>query len=296
MMEEISAWGPIACTIACPDEFMNYTSGVFIDHTGARDWEHVVELVGYGEENGIPYWHARNSFGTHWGDNGFFKIIRGIDNLAVESNCSWASPRNTWSEGNEYIHRISEDVKKEHLKQTLYSSIKSQLTTTIHKKSTEEDGCRVEQAVFENGEKVSSVRPHQVMQPSELPANFDWRNVNGTNYLSWTRNQNNPNHCSACWAEATTACIADRINIKAGKTDLHIALSPQVVINCRGGGSCKGGNPAHVYEFAHSMGIPDVTCMNYEGRDSQGPVCDPFDVCRNCDEPVPRTEESGLEY
>ena len=69
-----------------------------------------------------------------------------------------------------------------------------------------------------------------------------------------------------------------------------------MVINCRGGGSCQGGNPAKVYEFAHSMGIPDATCMNYEAREPDAPVCDPFYVCRNCDEPVPLTEESGLEY
>jgi hypothetical protein len=25
---------------------------------------------------------------------------------------------------------------------------------------------------------------------------------------------------------------------------------PQAIINCRAGGSCEGGNPAEVYEFA----------------------------------------------
>ena len=35
----------------------------------------------------------------------------------------------------------------------------------------------------------------------------------------------------------------------------NLALSVQVVLNCRGGGSCHGGNPAAVYEFANKIGV-----------------------------------------
>jgi cathepsin X len=34
-------------------------------------------------------------------------------------------------------------------------------------------------------------------------------------------------------------------------------LSPQVLINCRAGGSCNGGNPGLVYMFAKNHGIPE---------------------------------------
>ena len=30
--------------------------------------------------------------GTYWGEGGWFKLIRGVDNLGVESNCDWAVP------------------------------------------------------------------------------------------------------------------------------------------------------------------------------------------------------------
>jgi len=45
-----------------------------------------VELVG--EEK--DYWIGRNSWGTAWGLNGFFKIKKGSENLGIETKCYWA--------------------------------------------------------------------------------------------------------------------------------------------------------------------------------------------------------------
>ena len=47
--------------------------------------EHSITLVGYGEENGVKYWIGMNTWGTDWGDKGFFKILRGENEAQIES-------------------------------------------------------------------------------------------------------------------------------------------------------------------------------------------------------------------
>jgi len=95
MMAEIYARGPIGCTIADPSSLKAYTGGLYNDTTNARGFSHDVEIVGWGtSEDGIPYWRARNSWGVYWGEQGWFRLVRGVDNLGIESQeCSWAVPK-----------------------------------------------------------------------------------------------------------------------------------------------------------------------------------------------------------
>ena len=44
---------------------------------------------GWGEEDGVKFWECLNSWGQNWGDNGSFKIIRGRDELGIESMGDW---------------------------------------------------------------------------------------------------------------------------------------------------------------------------------------------------------------
>lgn len=99
MMQEIYQRGPIGCSVVSNPSFRNYTGGVYEDTQGysKNSTNHVVSIVGWGVENGQKYWIGRNSWGTYWGEEGFFRIVRGSNNIKVESNCTWGVPKDTWS-------------------------------------------------------------------------------------------------------------------------------------------------------------------------------------------------------
>jgi cathepsin B len=56
---------------------MTYSSGVYKHVKGSFLGGHAVKVVGWGVDNGTPYWIAANSWTESWGDRGFFKIQEG---------------------------------------------------------------------------------------------------------------------------------------------------------------------------------------------------------------------------
>jgi len=45
---------------------------------------HSVKLIGWGVENDLQYWLLVNSWGTAWGQEGLFKIRKGINECSIE--------------------------------------------------------------------------------------------------------------------------------------------------------------------------------------------------------------------
>lgn len=82
-MNEIFQRGPITCALAVTDALRNYTGGIFVDTTGRVEEDHDISVTGWGEENGVKYWIVRNSWGSYWGENGTFRLIRGTNNLGI---------------------------------------------------------------------------------------------------------------------------------------------------------------------------------------------------------------------
>jgi len=96
IMAEIYARGPVAAGIDAT-VLETYTGGI-ITVTQPANIDHIVSIVGWGTEGGIDYWIVRNSWGQYWGEQGWFRIIRGVDALGIEDMVSWATPKVTWTD------------------------------------------------------------------------------------------------------------------------------------------------------------------------------------------------------
>ena len=78
-----------------------------------------------------------------------------------------------------------------------------------------------------------------------------------------------------------------------GLYSFPIDLNAQVMVNCRAGGDCNGGNPGGVYRYAYNYGIPDSSCEQYTAV-NLGHSCGAIDICRDCTWPPPPVGDDGL--
>lgn len=67
-------------------------AGVYHHVTGEQIGGHAVKIIGWGEEKGVLYWLAVNSWNKSWGDNGYFKILRGSNECSFESSVFSGTP------------------------------------------------------------------------------------------------------------------------------------------------------------------------------------------------------------
>lgn len=75
--------GPISVSIdADHDSFLHYAGGIWNEpQCRSRNNNHDVLLVGYGtDEHDRDYYILKNSFGTKWGEGGYFRMVRNADN------------------------------------------------------------------------------------------------------------------------------------------------------------------------------------------------------------------------
>lgn len=81
---EIMTNGPVEAAFEVYEDFVHYKSGVYVHHSGALLGGHAVKMIGWGVLNGTNYWTVANSWTTTWGADGFFLIIRGVDECGIE--------------------------------------------------------------------------------------------------------------------------------------------------------------------------------------------------------------------
>jgi len=94
--DNIAKWGPVATGMVLYPDFYRFNAKKDIyrwNGEGPAVGGHAVVIVGWGIDKDIgDYWIIKNSWGTKWGDNGYFKIVRGKNECEIEDNVVSAIP------------------------------------------------------------------------------------------------------------------------------------------------------------------------------------------------------------
>ncbi|RCN32760.1 papain family cysteine protease [Ancylostoma caninum] len=81
---EIMTNGPVVAEFDLYSDLFYYKEGIYKHVNGEKQGSHQVRIIGWGTENGTDYWLMANSWNIDWGENGYFRMVRGINHLAVE--------------------------------------------------------------------------------------------------------------------------------------------------------------------------------------------------------------------
>lgn len=84
--EAIMTKGPISAGFTVYLDFEFYSSGVYQHKIPIVMGGHAILIIGWGVDNGTPYWLCQNSWGSSWGESGHFRILRGFDESEIEDN------------------------------------------------------------------------------------------------------------------------------------------------------------------------------------------------------------------
>jgi len=93
IMTEIYTNGPVEASFDVYADFPTYKSGVYQHVSGDYLGGHAIKILGWGTESGTDYWLVANSWNTDWGDQGFFKILRGADECGIEDGVVAGLPK-----------------------------------------------------------------------------------------------------------------------------------------------------------------------------------------------------------
>ncbi|XP_074093331.1 tubulointerstitial nephritis antigen isoform X1 [Macrotis lagotis] len=97
IMKEIMQNGPVQAIMQVHEDFFHYKGGIYRHVNNIKDESekyqnlrtHAVKLTGWGVLRGAQgrkekFWIAANSWGKSWGENGYFRILRGVNESDIE--------------------------------------------------------------------------------------------------------------------------------------------------------------------------------------------------------------------
>jgi cathepsin B len=103
IMKAIMEGGPVETAFTVYSDFENYAGGIYHHVTGHMAGGHAVRIVGWGVENDVKYWKIANSWNPYWGEKGYFRIKKGVNEGGVEQFVTFSSPSASWSKKSQQI-------------------------------------------------------------------------------------------------------------------------------------------------------------------------------------------------
>jgi len=86
MQQELMTYGTLSVAMTVYEDFEAYSGGVYVHKTGKNLGGHAIKMVGWGVDNGTPYWTCVNSWNDTWGEKGTFRILRGSNECGIEGS------------------------------------------------------------------------------------------------------------------------------------------------------------------------------------------------------------------
>jgi len=82
---------PVSVAIEADSQVFQLYSGGVLSAAAAcgKQVNHMVLTVGYGTDDKMDYWRVKNSWGTSWGEGGYFRLMRGVNCCGIASFASY---------------------------------------------------------------------------------------------------------------------------------------------------------------------------------------------------------------
>ena len=83
--------GPVSVAIEADQSSFQFYSGGVMDGPCGDQLDHGVLVVGYGTDSSVnkPYWTVKNSWGAQWGEQGYIRLVRGINQCGLANQASY---------------------------------------------------------------------------------------------------------------------------------------------------------------------------------------------------------------
>ena len=97
----ISTGGPVSALVEADRQvFRLYQRGILDTDKCGFDADHSVAIVGWGRDfvNRIDYWIVKNSWGTTWGEQGYFQLAQANNECGVATAASYPTGASTKSQ------------------------------------------------------------------------------------------------------------------------------------------------------------------------------------------------------